>query len=112
MSNRVSPGAAAAVLAMAAALTLSACVVTPVGPRAYVGAEIGVAPPPPQAEVIGVAPGPGYIWTGGYWGWYGGRYTWFGGHWIARRPGYFWARPHWERGAGGWRFAAGHWARR
>ena len=32
-------------------------------------APVMVAPPPPQAEVIGVAPAPGYVWFGGYWGW-------------------------------------------
>jgi len=97
---------------LAAAATLSACVVEPVGPGpgAYVGPVY--APPEPRAELdIGVAPGPGYFWSGGYWGWYGGRYVWRPGHWMAPRRGYRWERPHWERGPGGWRFDDGHWRR-
>ena len=41
------------------------------------GAEVDVdAPPPPDQDVVvGVAPGPDYVWVGGYWGWYGGRWV-------------------------------------
>ena len=41
------------------------------------------APPPPQEEVVGVAPGPGYFWIGGVWFWEGGRHVWHPGHWEA-----------------------------
>jgi hypothetical protein len=42
-------------------------------------------PPPPQAEVTGVAPYPAAVWVGGHWAWrprYGG-YVWVPGHWRA-----------------------------
>lgn len=93
------------------ALTLPGCVVT--ARPAYVGETVMVAPPPPQPEVIGVAPAPGYFWIGGYWGWEGGRHVWLAGHWEPGRPGYYWVPHRWvpARG-GGWRLAAGHWARR
>src|SRR4029077_6672436 len=62
--------AAVACLACAA---LAGCVVAPARP--YYGSEVvAVAPPPPREEFIGVAPAPGYIWIGGYWGWTGGRH--------------------------------------
>jgi hypothetical protein len=34
-----------------------------------------------MVEPVLVAPGPGYIWIGGYWSWTGGRHVWSRGHW-------------------------------
>jgi hypothetical protein len=104
-------GAALAAWALAGGMTLSGCVVT--ARPAYVGETVMVAPPPPRVEVMGVAPAPGYVWFGGYWGWEGGRHVWVAGHWAAGRPGYYWVPHRWvpARG-GGWRLAAGHWAAR
>jgi len=110
MSDRILKSLSAA--AVVVSLALGGCVVTPVGPDAYVGTAVTLEPPPLRTEVIGVAPGPGYIWTGGYWGWAGARYQWTTGHWLRARPGYYWTRSHWVRGAGGWRRAQGHWQRR
>lgn len=112
MVNRIRVGyISAALMAVAAAAGLAGCVVTPVGPGpgVYIGPAYG--PPPPAADVVGVAPAPGYIWTGGYWGWAGGRYVWTTGHWASPRPGYYWVRAHWTRGPGGWRLVGGHWRR-
>jgi hypothetical protein len=41
------------------------------------------APPPPQSEVVGVAPYTGAVWVGGHWAWRPrfGRYVWVPGHW-------------------------------
>jgi hypothetical protein len=39
--------------------------------------------PPPQVEVVTVAPGPDYYWTPGYWHW-NGRWMWVGGSWGFR----------------------------
>jgi hypothetical protein len=72
---------------------------------------VNTAPPPPQVEVIGVAPQPGYVWIGGYWRWDGGRHVWVGGHWSAPRVGYRWVPHVWVREGGGWRLHEGHWAR-
>jgi hypothetical protein len=61
------------------------------------GAEVEVAGPPPAPMddvVVGVAPGPDYIWVGGDWGWVGNRWAWHGGHWD--RPPH--AGAHWDRG--------------
>ena len=104
----------------AAALLLSACVVAPLpGPGpAYGSAPDGspvvvapMAPPPPPGEAVVVAPGPGYIWIGGYWNWGGGRYVWAPGHWAAPRPGYRWVPRTWYRGPGGWHGRGGYWGR-
>lgn len=104
------------ILAALASLTLlGGCVVRgTVGVRApavYVGV-VPVAPPPPQVEVIGVPPQPGFVWFGGYWNWVGGRHVWVNGHWAEGRPGYRWVPHEWVHdGHGGWRMREGHWAR-
>jgi hypothetical protein len=38
-------------------------------------------PPALRFEQRGVAPGPGYVWIDGYWGYSGGRYAWVAGRW-------------------------------
>jgi len=80
-------------------------------PAVYVGGTVTVAPPPPQVEVIGVPPQPGFVWIGGYWNWVGGRHVWVGGHWSAPRPGYRWAPHRWERRGDGWHLTGGAWVR-
>jgi hypothetical protein len=109
--------AGTAVLGLAA-FALSGCVIAPARPYyrggpavepAYDDAVVGVAPPAPQYEVVGVAPVAGYIWIGGFWNWVGGRHVWVGGHWAAPRPGYHWAPHRWERVGHGWRQHPGHW---
>jgi hypothetical protein len=70
----------------------------------------GTPPPPLRAEVIGVAPGPGYVWINGYWGSRGGRYAWVPGY-YARPPhrGAHWEEPRWERHGDRYRFHEGRW---
>jgi hypothetical protein len=106
----------ASALAVAAGAMLSACIVAPAQPYyaggyegGYYDGVVAVAPPAPQYEVIGVAPGPGYFWIGGYWGWRGGRHVWFDGRWEHSRPGYRYEPHGWQRGPQGWREAPGHW---
>ena len=78
------------------------------------GAEVDVSGPPPPDEVdtvVGVAPGPGFIWVGGYWGWGPGGWAWRHGYWgRPPHPGAVWVRPGYVfRGGrhvyvrGGWR---------
>lgn len=96
----------------AAALTLSGCVVAPVGAYGpYYGDTVAVAPPAPQYEVVGPPPVVGYVWIGGFWNWVGGRHVWVQGHWDAPRPGYRWAPHRWEQVPRGWRPHPGHWER-
>ncbi len=82
------------------------------GPARTVGREVLVteAPPPVRVETRTVAPGPGYVWTNGYWRWTGARYEWVPGSWIVRpRTTAVWMEGHWERRPGGWVWVAGHW---
>ncbi len=106
------------VLALAAASTLSACIVVPAGrvhgsrPRDDDDDErdvVTVAPPAPRVDVVIAAPGPGYFWIGGHWGWIGGRHVWVGGRWEAHRPGWRWVPYGWVQHRRGWRAVPGRW---
>lgn len=96
---------------LAAGAALSGCVVAPVGPY-YGEPVVAVAPPPPQYEVVPVAPYPGWLWIGGYWNWQLNRHVWIGGHWEAPRPGWRYVPHRWDPVPGGWRQAPGRWERR
>lgn len=117
-------------LALGATAALSACIVVPAGrypsqggypppqqpygpsgPPGGEGEVITQAPPAPQVDVIIAAPGPGFFWIGGYWGWLGGRHVWMGGRWEAYRPGWRWAPYAWHPHGHGWRAAPGRWER-
>lgn len=97
-------------LTLAATLPMSGCVVVP-DHRYYAGEVVTVAPPPPRREIIGVAPGAGYIWAGGYWGWTGGRHEWVAGHWEAPHRGAHWVPQRWHHERDGWHMEQGHWDR-
>ena len=77
---------------------------------AQVGIYIGRTPPPMRYEVEGPMPGPGYVWTEGYWAWGDGRYEWRRGAW--QRPPYegaYWSHPHYDHYQQGWAVHEGHW---
>jgi len=132
-----SPNPRRAFLASAAALAvagLSGCVVVPYGRGRYAsrdtsrdagrdagrydddgdddGPVVNVAPPPDQVEVVPVAPGPAYVWIGGYWAWRLGRHVWVGGRWgLPPGRGYAWRPGRWNRYGPGWRWHGGRWGR-
>lgn len=72
---------------------------------------VRVAPPPPvRVGVVGVAPGSGYVWVGGYQRWTGSGYVWVAGRWVRPpRVGVVWVSPRWVHSGGGWVFHKGYW---
>jgi hypothetical protein len=83
--------------------------VTTTGP---VAREVLVTRTPPEVRVEAetVSPGPGYVWTRGYWRWSGVDYVWVPGVWVeCPRPAAVWVAGHWVRRPGGWVWIAGHW---
>jgi hypothetical protein len=72
---------------------------------------IRVAPPAPvRVGVVGVAPGPGYVWVGGYQRWNGSGYVWVAGRWVRPpRAGVVWVSPRYVHSGGGWVFHTGYW---
>ena len=107
------------------AVTLTGCIVAPVGQpyysdpysnipetQAYAPVYAPIAPPAPYVETIPVAPFAGAIWIGGNWNWSGGRHVWSPGRYEHARPGYRWQPHRWDRGPrGGWYSRGGGWRR-
>jgi hypothetical protein len=87
---------------------------------AHAGVEIGVniggpevvvhsQPPPERYEAIGVAPGPGYFWVRGHWGWHHERWEWIGGRWEhASQPNSIWVAGQWVQRGSGYVWVEGH----
>jgi WXXGXW repeat (2 copies) len=69
------------------------------------------APPPaPRYGVIGVAPGPGYVWADGFWDWRGGTWFWVNGSWMRPpRRNAVWVPARWVPKGHGYRRVPGHW---
>ncbi len=59
-----------------------------------VGFYARTPPPPIRVETYGPAPGPGYVWVNGYWGYRANNYYWNSGRWD--RPPH--GRRYWEQG--------------
>ena len=71
---------------------------------------VSIAPPAPIAEVRVVAPGPGYVWVGGFHRWDGRAYAWVPGRWALPPHGHAaWVAGHWKHHAHGWYWVDGHW---
>ena len=79
-----------------------------------VGVSLGirVAPPPLPFYAQPPIPGPGFLWTPGYWAWsdFDSDYYWVPGTWVrAPRVGFLWTPAWWGWGPGGYFFHAGYW---
>jgi hypothetical protein len=88
------------------ALTLS----VPREARAEVFVRIG--PPRPVVERVVPAPGPRFVWVGGYYRWSGRAYVWVPGRWVVPpHARAVWVAPAWAfvPARGGYVFIAGHW---
>jgi hypothetical protein len=95
-----------------AALALGTSLVAPTAfGRVDFGISVGGPPPPPQVVgPVGVAPGPGYVWTNGYWDWNGGRWVWVGGNWVVPPHGHrVWVEPYYHPYRGAYHYHRGHW---
>ncbi|HEY4988296.1 MAG TPA: hypothetical protein VII09_00740 [Opitutaceae bacterium] len=66
--------------------------------------------PAPVVETVGIAPGPGFFWIGGYYHWSGARWVWYRGH-YERPPhaGAAWIRPRYEYRGGHRVYIRGYW---
>ncbi len=67
-------------------------------------------PPPPPAVAYGVAPGPGYVWTNGYYDRRGEGWAWVEGRYMRPpRPHAVWVAPRWRQSGRRWEFRQGYW---
>src|SRR6516162_7926400 len=79
------------------------------------GVFISVAIGPPALPVYAqpIAPGPGYIWTPGYWAWGPDGYFWVPGTWaLAPAPGLLWTPGYWAFSTGLYCWHPGYWGPR
>jgi hypothetical protein len=92
-------------------ILLASSVLAACGPT-YVAYRAPLPPPPAPYVVgtVGYAPGPGYVWVGGFWNLNGGRWAWVNGRWaVPPRPRAVWVADRWVRYGNGWRYYRGYW---
>jgi hypothetical protein len=76
-----------------------------------VGLSVGFAPPPVPVYTQPVCPGPGYMWTPGYWAYDPANgYFWVPGTWVvAPALGLLWTPGYWGWGGAAFIWHAGYW---
>ena len=77
---------------------------------AQVAVSVTVAPPPLPVYAQPAIPGPGWIWTPGYWAWGPYGYYWVPGTWVEPpRVGLLWTPGYWGWADGVYLWHAGYW---
>jgi hypothetical protein len=75
-----------------------------------VGISIRIAPPALPVYAQPFCPGPGYIWTPGYWAYGPDGYYWVPGTWVmAPRVGFLWTPGYWGWAGGLYLWHGGYW---
>ena len=75
-----------------------------------VGISVRVGPPALPVYAQPICPGPGYMWTPGYWGWNDDDgYYWVPGTWVVAPVGMLWTPGYWGWGGGLYVWHAGYW---
>src|ERR1019366_10459188 len=75
-----------------------------------VGISVRIGPPALPVYAQPICPGPGYLWTPGYWAWNDdGGYYWVPGTWVVGPVGMLWTPGYWGFGGGFYAWHAGYW---
>jgi WXXGXW repeat (2 copies) len=75
-----------------------------------VGISVRIGPPPLPVYAQPICPGPGYMWTPGYWAWNDDDgYYWVPGTWVVAPVGLFWTPGYWGWGDGLYVWHGGYW---
>ena len=74
-----------------------------------IGVSVAVAPPALPVYTQPICPGPGYVWTPGYWAHGDDDYYWVPGTWVVAPVGMLWTPGYWGWGAGVYAWHAGYW---
>lgn len=101
-------------LLLTAVLLSASLLIAPVTASAQVsvGISVHIGPPPLPVYPQPFAPGPGYIWTPGYWAWGPYGYYWVPGTWVlAPFVGALWTPGYWGWSGGVYIFHVGYWGR-
>jgi hypothetical protein len=77
---------------------------------AQIGISVRIGPPVLPVYAQPICPGPGYLWTPGYWG-YAEQdgYYWVPGTWVGAPVGLLWTPGYWGWGGGFYRWNGGYW---
>ncbi|HWU78105.1 MAG TPA: hypothetical protein VN043_16525 [Rhodanobacter sp.] len=98
--------------AAGALLAIGAIAAIPTRAQAGVYVSVNIAPPILPLYAQPMIPGPGYIWTPGYWAWGGDGYYWVPGTWVLPPfIGALWTPGYWGWGDGVYVFHRGYWGR-
>ena len=77
-----------------------------------IGVSVRIGPPALPVYEQPLCPGPGYIWTPGYWAYGDDGYYWVPGTWVmAPEPGLLWTPGYWGWGDGVYVWHRGYWGR-
>jgi len=75
-----------------------------------IGISVRIGPPALPVYAQPICPGPGYLWTPGYWGWNDdGGYYWVPGTWVVAPVGMLWTPGYWGFAGGLYGWHAGYW---
>jgi hypothetical protein len=75
-----------------------------------IGISVRIGPPALPVYAQPICPGPGYLWTPGYWAWNDvGGYYWVPGTWVVGPVGMLWTPGYWGFAGGFYGWHAGYW---
>ena len=75
-----------------------------------VGISVRIGPPALPVYAQPICPGPGYLWTPGYWAWNDDDgYYWVPGTWVLAPVGMLWTPGYWGWGGGLYIWHPGYW---
>ena len=75
-----------------------------------VGISVRIGPPALPVYAQPICPGPGYIWTPGYWAWDDADgYYWVPGTWVVAPVGLLWTPGYWGWVGGAYLWHPGYW---
>ena len=97
-------------LFIAAALAIPFATLPPAQANAAVVISVGFAPPVLPVYAQPLCPGPGYLWTPGYWAYSPDGYYWVPGVWVQPPTvGVLWTPAYWGWERGVYIFHSGYW---
>lgn len=91
-------------------LIIPAALSTPSSAQIGIGVSVRIGPPALPVYEQPLCPGPGYLWTPGYWAWSDDDgYYWVPGTWVVAPVGMLWTPGYWGWGEGVYLWHAGYW---
>lgn len=91
-------------------LIIPAALSSPSSAQIGIGISVRIGPPALPVYEQPLCPGPGYLWTPGYWAWSDDDgYYWVPGTWVVAPVGMLWTPGYWGWGEGVYLWHAGYW---